>query len=74
MNSIYRRFSLQGRLALITGGAGLLGLKHAEAISSAGGIPIIVDIPKTEPKKVAIQLSKKWKVPVYGYDLDITNP
>lgn len=52
----------------------MLGLKHAEAISSAGGIPIIVDIPKTEPKKVAIQLSKKWKVPVYGYDLDITNP
>jgi NAD(P)-dependent dehydrogenase (short-subunit alcohol dehydrogenase family) len=37
-------FDLTGRVAVITGGTGLLGLSHAEAIRSAGGIPILLDI------------------------------
>ena len=37
-------FDLTGRVAVITGGAGLLGLSHAEAIRSAGGTPVILDI------------------------------
>jgi NAD(P)-dependent dehydrogenase (short-subunit alcohol dehydrogenase family) len=37
-------FDLTGRVAVITGGLGLLGRKHAEAISDAGGIPLLVDI------------------------------
>lgn len=37
-------FSLEGKVALITGGAGLLGIQHALAIREAGGIPILGDI------------------------------
>ena len=37
-------FDITGKVALITGGAGLLGTKHAEAIAQHGGIPIIADI------------------------------
>jgi NAD(P)-dependent dehydrogenase (short-subunit alcohol dehydrogenase family) len=37
-------FDLTKRVALITGGTGLLGQQHAEAIASAGGIPVLVDI------------------------------
>jgi NAD(P)-dependent dehydrogenase (short-subunit alcohol dehydrogenase family) len=37
-------FDLTGRVAIITGGTGLLGQQHAEAISSAGGIPVLADI------------------------------
>lgn len=36
-------FDLTGKTAFITGGAGLLGKKHAEAIISMGGIAIIAD-------------------------------
>jgi len=36
-------FDLTGRVAIITGGAGLLGRQHAEAIAAFGGIPIILD-------------------------------
>jgi NAD(P)-dependent dehydrogenase (short-subunit alcohol dehydrogenase family) len=37
-------FDLTGRVAVITGGAGLLGMKHAEAVASAGGIPVLLDV------------------------------
>jgi NAD(P)-dependent dehydrogenase (short-subunit alcohol dehydrogenase family) len=37
-------FDLSGRVAIITGGTGLLGLSHARAIHSAGGIPVLLDI------------------------------
>lgn len=37
-------FDLSGRVAIITGGAGLLGQQHAAAIKEAGGIPVIWDI------------------------------
>jgi len=37
-------FDLTGRVAVITGGTGLLGQQHAEAIASAGGIPVLADI------------------------------
>tara|TARA_R110001599_G_scaffold346424_2_gene571669 strand:+ start:4652 stop:5383 length:732 start_codon:yes stop_codon:yes gene_type:complete len=37
-------FDLTGKTALITGGAGLLGKKHAEAIRSAGGNVVLTDI------------------------------
>lgn len=37
-------FDLTGRVAIITGGCGLLGKKHVEAITYAGGIPVIADI------------------------------
>jgi NAD(P)-dependent dehydrogenase (short-subunit alcohol dehydrogenase family) len=37
-------FDLTGKTAVITGGAGLLGRKHAEAIESAGGSVVLTDI------------------------------
>lgn len=37
-------FDLQKKVIIITGGGGLLGLKHAEAIAEANGIPVLFDI------------------------------
>jgi NAD(P)-dependent dehydrogenase (short-subunit alcohol dehydrogenase family) len=44
MESIKNLFDLTGRVAVITGGTGLLGQQHAEAIARAGGIPVLADI------------------------------
>lgn len=43
-NRVMQRFTLDGKVIVITGGAGLLGIKHAQAVSEAGGIPVILDI------------------------------
>lgn len=37
-------FDLTGRVAVITGGAGMLGVRHAEAIAEKGGTPVLVDV------------------------------
>jgi len=37
-------FELKGRVAIITGGGGLLGYHHASAIADFGGIPVLLDI------------------------------
>src|SRR5580704_3873908 len=67
-------FDLTGKVAVITGGAGLLGRQHAEAIAGAGGIPVLADIPAGKPKDAAAELSKKLGSRVAGYEVDITNP
>ena len=46
MKSVKQSFDLTDKVALITGGAGMLGEKHAEAIAEFGGIPILLDIDK----------------------------
>ena len=65
---------LTGRVAVITGGAGLLGTKHAEAIAELGGIPIIVDIDQSRCGQVAEQIRNEFGVSCIGACTDITDP
>jgi NAD(P)-dependent dehydrogenase (short-subunit alcohol dehydrogenase family) len=37
-------FNLAGRVAVITGGGGLLGYQHAATIADSGGIPVLLDV------------------------------
>lgn len=70
---ILERFSLSNKVGIITGGAGLLGRKHAEAIIEAGGIPVISDINEEVAKKVAVELSDKYKKEAIGIHIDVTS-
>ena len=62
MNSLKELFDLKGKVAVITGGAGLLGEKHAEAIAEFSGIPILFDIDQKSGIKKAKRISEKFKV------------
>jgi NAD(P)-dependent dehydrogenase (short-subunit alcohol dehydrogenase family) len=62
-------FRLDGRVALITGGCGLLGRQHAAAIASAGGIPVLLDIARANPAQVAAEIG----FPCHGVVADITD-
>ncbi|MGO9167799.1 MAG: SDR family oxidoreductase [Candidatus Sulfotelmatobacter sp.] len=65
-------FDLTGRVAVITGGAGLLGEQHARAIAAAGGIPVLVDIQQQLASEKAAALSHEYGVPAIGCAADIT--
>ena len=67
-------FNLAGRVAVITGGAGLLGMKHAEVVAAAGGNPVLVDLPQACPEDRAIELSKKCHCDSFGIAANIANP
>ena len=72
MNDTLQKFSLRGRVAIITGGAGLLGIQHAEAIAEAGGIPVLWDINELASKS-ADKIAHDYNVPSSGMNVDITN-
>lgn len=63
------KFSLKDKVVIITGGAGLLGTKHAEAVVDMGGIPVLLDIAGERAQQSAAKLSDK----ALGYGCDITN-
>lgn len=71
---VARLFDLSGRVAIITGGCGLLGYRHAQVIAAAGGIPVLVDLGSTEPTARARELSDKYGVRALGYSADVTSP
>lgn len=73
MSSSPNPFDLTGRVAIITGGAGLLGVKHATAIARAGGIPVLLDLHAESAEKRAGELAAEFGVAARGLAVDITD-
>ena len=64
-------FEITGRVAVITGGAGLLGQQHARVIAGAGGIPVLVDVNGDRAAKVALAISEEFGVAAIGVQANI---
>ncbi len=68
------KFRLDGRVAIITGGAGLLGVEHAAAIAEAGGVPVLWDLDGQSALDRAREISKRYGSDCLGQPVDITSP
>lgn len=68
-----RLFDLSGRVAIITGGAGLLGREHAESITEFGGIAVIADIRSVDAEKVASAINAARPGQALAVSVDITD-
>ena len=66
-------FEITGRVAVITGGAGLLGEQHARVIASAGGIPVLLDLNGDRARTIARGLSEEFGVRASGTQADIVD-
>src|SRR5437868_5305849 len=67
-------FDLTGRVAIITGGGGLLGPRHAAAIARHGGVPVLVDVRHEHAHHCAQEINTKNGVPAVAIQADITDP
>lgn len=65
-------FSLEGKVAVITGGGGMLGYQHAAAIASVGGKVALLDISLSGLEKNAAMLRAEFATEVLTLEVDIT--
>ena len=82
-NNIYRNvreiqeideiFRLDGKVAIIVGGAGKMGQQFGTTLSYAGAIVVIIDIDESKCKNIADEISSKTGGIVVGYSADISD-
>ena len=66
-------FDLSGRVAIITGGAGMLGLQHAAAIAEAGGHVVLADCLRRDRTPGGVAGRRRHGVDALGVQVDITD-
>ena len=66
-------FDLTGRVAIVTGGTGLLGYQHATILASAGAHVVLLDLPATDPHARAAALAAAHQRDCLGLAVDITD-
>jgi NAD(P)-dependent dehydrogenase (short-subunit alcohol dehydrogenase family) len=68
------KFMIPGRVVIITGGAGLMGYNHAEAVLSGGGVPVLLDISEDALVFAKQRLLERFPTgEVVTYRADITD-
>ncbi|MEN6294959.1 MAG: SDR family oxidoreductase [Chloroherpetonaceae bacterium] len=63
-------FSLKGKVAIVTGGTGLLGKEHCKALASAGANVVVLDLNQ----ELCAKFAKTLPTQSMGLAADITHP
>ncbi|MDC0206583.1 SDR family oxidoreductase [Nitrospinae bacterium] len=75
MSKVYEKFDLTGKTALITGGAGLLGVEHATALLESGATIVLTDINQTALSEAREKLLNSADLnQVMTYVMDVSQP
>lgn len=72
MNFSSELFNLKNKTVVLTGSAGRLGSRFAHVLSQAGADVILVDIVKSENKKLERELTNLYKTNPTAYTIDIS--
>ena len=72
-NKLESLFNIKGKVIVITGAAGLLGKRHAEAVAAYGGNPILLDLSVDEVERYSVELNNRFGVNAIGMAVDITS-
>ena len=72
-NRVAALFDLTGRVAIVTGGAGLLGYHHGAILAAAGANVVLLDLAIANPQKRADQITQEYGPECLGLVADITN-
>jgi NAD(P)-dependent dehydrogenase (short-subunit alcohol dehydrogenase family) len=72
-NRASQLFDLTGRVAIVTGGAGLLGYHHGAILADAGAHVVLLDLAVAKPEMRAAQLQENHGPECLGLAVDITS-
>ena len=72
MSKLGDKFNLIDKVAVITGGAGLLGIQHAQAVAEQGCTPLLWDINIKKSDIAAKKISQKYGCRCEAFNVDIT--
>lgn len=67
------KFDLSGKIALITGGGGVLGSAHSAALAESGAAVAVADIKKDDADKVVQEITSSGGKAI-AVEMDITDP
>lgn len=67
-------FSLEGRVAVVTGALGLIGREHCRALARAGANVVVTDLDENGCEGFARELTAMEKREAVGFGADITDP
>lgn len=71
----YRKmFDLGGKVAVVTGGAGILGQQFCTGLAESGATVVVVDLQKEKAQELSRELGIRYKIPTLGIDCDISIP
>lgn len=72
---LYRRlFDLRGKVAVVTGGAGILGQHFCAGLAEFGAHVAVVDLQAEKAQELAAALSGRYGVKACGYGCDVSDP
>lgn len=69
----FERFSLKGKHAIVTGGAGILGRHFCYSLADAGARVAVVDINLEEATKIAREITNEYKTHAKAFFCDLTS-
>ncbi|NEO82911.1 MAG: SDR family oxidoreductase [Spirulina sp. SIO3F2] len=74
LNNLSQSFNLENRNAIVTGGGGLLGIKHCLALAELGATVIIADIDTKAASDAAQRVNNiSQQICAYSLSLDVTD-
>src|SRR3972149_1514842 len=73
MTDSAKMFDLRGRVAILTGGAGLLGREYAAALADAGAHVIIADINLHAARNLALAITERVGIEARGVETDVSS-
>lgn len=73
MKGYYKElFSLTGKTAIVTGGAGILGERFCRSLADFGANVAVVDIRNDDARQLAERLENEYQIKAIGIECDIT--